>query len=86
MKLKVVYGNQPKKFLKKQEKSFVRRILEKIDLLIDNPIPQNSKRVEGRNELIFRIRVGSYRVLYEVDYASEEIGIIKIDKREGAYK
>jgi len=86
MKFRIIYGNQPKKFLKKQSNILAKRILDKIDFLIDNPIPQNSKRIEGRTELIFRIRIGDFRILYELDYVLKEIGIIKIDKRSKIYK
>ena len=43
-----------------------------------------SKTVEGSKSL-FRIRVGDYRILYEVDYSNNLIGIVKIDKRLRVY-
>ena len=43
-----------------------------------------SKTVEGSKSL-FRIRVGDYRILYEVDYRNNLIGIVKIDKRPRVY-
>ena len=43
------------------------------------------KTVEGYGEKLFRVRVGDYRILYEVDHKNNLIGIVKIEKRERAY-
>ena len=85
MKLVVRYGNQPLTFFKKQDRLISERIMDKINELVDNPIPHDAKRVEGKRELVFRIRVGKNRVLYEVDYDNNIIGIIKIGNREEVY-
>jgi mRNA interferase RelE/StbE len=45
----------------------------------------DSKTIESSKEKLFRVRVGDYRILYEVDYNGKIIGIVKIDKRENAY-
>jgi len=42
-------------------------------------------RIKGTKEEIFRIRVGEYRILYEVDQGVKIIGIIKIGKRSNVY-
>ncbi len=41
--------------------------------------------VEGYKEKIFRVRVGDYRILYEVDYSKNFIGIVRIDHRGRVY-
>ena len=51
---------------------------------MENPIIHDTKTVEGSKGL-FRIRVGDYRILYEVDYRNNLIGVIKIDKRRRIY-
>ena len=61
------------------------RIFSKIEKLKDDPIPHGSIKLRGTKEDIFRIRVGDYRVLYEVDNGVEIIGIIKIGKRSNVY-
>ena len=86
MSFKIIFGNQSSKFLRKQDKLIAERIFNKIEnVFIITPVPSNSKRVEGMDELVFRIRIGDYRVLYEVDYENKEIGIIKIEKRSRVY-
>ncbi len=37
------------------------------------------------NEKLFRVRVGDYRILYEVDYKNDQLGIVKLDKRSKVY-
>ncbi len=41
--------------------------------------------LEGYKEKLFRVRVGDYRILYEVDYKSNIIGVVLIDKRSRVY-
>ena len=84
MMLDVSYSNRSKRFLKKADKVLVKRIIEKIEKLREDPIIHDTKTVEGSKSL-FRIRVGDYRVLYEVDYRNNLIGIVKIDKRPRVY-
>jgi mRNA interferase RelE/StbE len=55
-----------------------------MEKLRENPIIHDTKAVEGSKGL-FRVRVGDYRILYEVDYRNNLIGIIKIDKRPRVY-
>jgi mRNA-degrading endonuclease RelE of RelBE toxin-antitoxin system len=81
--LEIRYSNQAVRFLKNTEKSFAKRILNKMENLRANPFPHNSKRIENTN--YFRIRIGNCRVLYEVNYTINTIGVVKIDKRSRVY-
>ena len=80
----IEFSNQSKKFLKKSDKQLAARIIEKIELLKDNPVIHDSKKVIGEDK-VFRIRIGDYRVLYEVDWSNKIILIDKIDKRSKVY-
>ena len=84
MTFDVSYSNRSKKFLKKADKVIVKRVIEKIEKLRGNPIIHDTKTVEGSKGL-FRVRVGDYRILYEVDYRNNLLGIIKIDKKPRVY-
>ena len=81
----IKYSKQAVKFLKSIDKKLVSIILIKIEKLREEPFQHDSKKVEGYNEKLFRIRVGDYRILYEVDHKGNLIGIIKIDKRSRIY-
>ena len=81
----VEYSNQALKFFKKIDKVLARRLLKKIEELAINPHQQESKMVEGYKEKISRVRVGDYRILYEVEYGKNFIGIVRIDHRGRVY-
>lgn len=84
MTFDVSYSNRSKKFLRKTDKVIVKRVIEKIEKLRENPVIHDTKTVEGSKGL-FRVRVGDYRILYEVDYKNNLLGIIKIDKKPRVY-
>ena len=79
------YSKQAKKVLRDADRILAKRLLTKVGELQENPFPADVKRVEGYAEKIFRVRVGDYRILYEVDHQNNVVGIIKIDKRSQVY-
>lgn len=85
MMLQPQYSNQSQKFLKNAEKILAKRLLKEIEELRVNPMPQEVKFLQGYKERLYRVRVGDYRIIYEVDYPKNTLGIIKIDKREKVY-
>ena len=60
----ILYSKQAVRFLKKAEKILVKRLLEKIEKLREEPISNDTKRIKGTK--LFGVRVGNYRILYEV--------------------
>ncbi|MCK5473937.1 MAG: type II toxin-antitoxin system RelE/ParE family toxin [Candidatus Aenigmarchaeota archaeon] len=82
----IFYSNQASIFLKKADKVLVVRIVKKIESLSNEPVTHDTKVLSGYKEKLFRVRVGNYRILYEVDHKSNIIGIVKIDKRSKAYE
>ncbi len=81
----VRYSSQALKFFKRIDKKLAERILNKIEELRSNPFPQEVKKIEGYTENIYRVRVGDYRILYEVDKGNNLLGIVKIDHRSTVY-
>jgi len=79
------FSSQARKFLKRLDKIGWDRIIEKIEELRKDPFPHKFKRVEGRKEKTFRIRVGDYRILYVVLNETNILFISKIEKRPKAY-
>jgi len=78
-------GNPTKRFLRKCDKELYERLMAKIRLLALDSFPQDVKRVAGRKEKVFRIRVGDYRIQYVVFHETNLILITDIDKRSRAY-
>ena len=76
---------QPEHFLSKCEDKLFDRISNKLEVLKQNPVPHDAKRVMGYELPTFRIRIGKHRALYRVNYEEKRIIVVKIDKREKVY-
>lgn len=61
------------------------RLVPKIDSLADDPRPRGVKKLEGEEEL-YRIRVGDYRVIYQVQDKALIVLVIKIADRKEVYR
>jgi mRNA interferase RelE/StbE len=61
------------------------RIADKIDSLAGNPFPSGFKKLHGE-ENIYRVRVGDYRIIYEVQSAMLVILVLKIGHRREVYR
>ncbi len=83
---RILYSNQAAKFLRNIDKVLAKRMAKKIEELAIQPITHDTKVIEGYKEKLFRVRVGDYRILYEVNYKENLIGIVKIDKRSRVYE
>lgn len=81
----VEFSNLTKKFLKKLEEQFKKRIITKIENLSEDPFPSDVKRVVNKKEKVFRVRVGDYRIQYMIFYNKNLLFISNIDKRPRAY-
>jgi len=53
--------------------------------LASNPRPSNCKKLVG-GERDWRVRVGDYRVLYEIDDAEKSVRILNVKHRREAYR
>jgi mRNA interferase RelE/StbE len=64
-----------------------RRIGRAIDALAADPRPRGSRRLAGKPaEQTWRIRVGDYRVLYEIRDAALIVLVIRIGHRREIYR
>ena len=74
------------KFIRKLDIQTKKRIKNKILRLQIEPFPPETVRVEEyKEEKVFRVRVGDYRILYSVSYKENLILIVKVDKRGRMY-
>jgi mRNA interferase RelE/StbE len=53
--------------------------------LVEDPFPQDAKRITGQKEKVFRVRVGDYRILYVVFLDKNAILVVNIGKRANVY-
>ncbi len=85
MKYRIEVKRSAAKELKKIPKADRKRISDKIDSLAENlPDPDISK-LKGNNPF-HRVRVGDYRIIYEIQNDTLVILIIKIGHRRDIYK
>ena len=69
----------PRKFLRTLQISEKKRIDAALTLLADNPIPPKAKKLSGRDG--YRIRVGDYRIIYEIQKNLLVVLVIDIGHR-----
>lgn len=72
------------KDLKDIPADYARLITKHIDLLEQNPRPTDSKKLKGNAG--FSLRIGTYRVLYDIDDKAEMVTIYRIKHRRDAYR
>lgn len=63
----------------------VKSIMDKITALEKNPRPVNCKKLKGSNENIYRIRIGVYRVIYNIDDGIKVVSIRDVGHRKDIY-
>ena len=74
--------------LKQLEKLPVRvrqRIVTAVERLSDNPRPSTAAKLSGHED-IYRIRVGDYRVVYEVEDERLVVLVLRVAHRKDAYR
>ena len=63
---------------------YARLISKHIDLLEQNPRPTDSKKLKG--DAGYSLRIGTYRVLYDIDDKAQMVTIYRIKHRREAYR
>ena len=73
------------KTLKKLPQQASARVFQKIELLTKNPRPAGVKRLSGYAGY-YRLRVGDYRVIYEIHDGRLTILIVEVGHRKDIYR
>jgi mRNA interferase RelE/StbE len=73
------------KELKKLPRDTIKRVLEAVDGLASSPRPNGVRKLVG-SESTYRIRVGEYRVIYNLFNARLVIEVIRIGDRKDVYR
>ena len=71
--------------LKKIRREDKVRILRSISLLAGDPRPSGCRKMSGYDD-IYRLRIGDYRVIYEVDGRRIIVVILKTGHRREVYR
>jgi mRNA interferase RelE/StbE len=61
------------------------RVVHAIDRLTDDPRPPGCVKLTGQQDE-YRIRVGDYRVRYEVRDADQSVSVLRVQHRRDVYR
>ncbi len=65
-------------------KKDLRKIVQPIDLLAENPRPPGSQKLSGQEK--YRIRHGRYRIVYSIQDEELTVWIVKVGHRKDIYR
>ncbi len=82
---KLIYHKDALKALAKNERAVQERIAQGLIGLLTIPPKGDIKPVKGHQGL-YRLRVGTYRILFEINHTEKIVYIQAIDSRGGIYK
>ncbi len=81
----IQWRNSTKKDIRGLPRHEVVRVVEAVTQLADDPLPHGSQKLSGA-ERTYRIRVGDYRVVYEVFSESRIVEIQRVRHRKDVYR
>jgi mRNA interferase RelE/StbE len=79
------WRSSTKKDLRKLPPQEIARILAEVELLATEPFPHGNEKLAG-SEHTHRIRIGDYRVVYEVLAQSKKVVIQRVRHRKDVYR
>jgi len=83
MPFRIIWSESAARQLAKLDRSVAKRIFDKVDGLRDEPLRQ-LRRLTGLP--YFRLRVGDFRVIIEVNQADLLVLVLKVGHRESIYE
>ena len=83
MIFKIKWEEKILSFLDKLDYLLSKRIVKKVDELENDPFSKNIKKLKNSDN--FRLRVGDYRVILDIDLGKKIITILKIGHRKNIY-
>ena len=82
---RVLVSSRAQKDLRKLPPQVRDRIVARIRQLGDDPFPDGRKKLKGQAGTYWRIRVGDFRVLYEVEQGDLVVLVLRAVNRKDAY-
>ncbi|MBI5400362.1 type II toxin-antitoxin system RelE/ParE family toxin [Candidatus Saganbacteria bacterium] len=82
---KIQFKKSALKDLNKLEKHFVPQIYNKITSLSENPRSAQSTKLKG-GENSYRLRIGNYRIIYQIDDSAKIVLIFGVGHRKEIYR
>jgi mRNA interferase RelE/StbE len=85
MVYEIFIEKKAEKDLRKLPKNYQNKIIQKILDLKNNPKPIDVRKIAS-SENYYRVRVGDYRIIYEINYKEKRINIFRVRHRKEAYR
>ncbi|KKR31387.1 MAG: Plasmid stabilization system [Candidatus Gottesmanbacteria bacterium GW2011_GWA2_41_12] len=82
--MKIYITSKAQRELDKISDSIAKNIVTNILKLSDHPFPDNSKKLSGQEN--YRLRIGSFRVIYFIDKKKKEITVLRVADRKTIYR
>ena len=82
---RIEWRSSARRELRKLSPAIVARVIEAVSALADDPRPGGCRKLRG-SEHTYRIRTGTYRIVYEVLDARLVIEIVRVRHRRDAYR
>ena len=73
------------KDLKRIDRAMIPKILASVEDLSQEPFPDGHRKLQGTDHT-YRIRIGDYRVVYELFLARIRIEVIRVGHRRDVYR
>ena len=80
----LVFKKSVAKDLREFPKADVKRILQRIRSLADDPRPAGCDKLSGQER--YRLRQGVYRIVYEIDDGVLTVLVVKVGHRRDVYR
>lgn len=84
MAYRITYLPKAEKAIAKLPRHVQTRVLERIAKLADDPRPSGS--IKLTDSVLYRLRVGDYRILYTIDDGKLIVLIVDVDDRKNVYR
>ena len=81
----IIYAKSVKRDVKKVPKKDLLKIKKEIEKLKHFPEVSQVRKLVAHPVADFRLRVGGYRVLFDIDLSTKRIIILKISHRKDSY-
>ena len=82
---RIEWKDSARKELRRLDRPVIPRILEAVRSLAANPFPQGYRKLKGSGQS-YRIRVGEYRVVYEVAEDHLVVEVVRVRHRKDVYR
>jgi mRNA interferase RelE/StbE len=82
---RIILKPSVEKDLQRLPKSMIGRIVRRIGALGEDPHPRHAVKLTGA-ERLYRLRVGEYRIVYDLDKEDKRVSVHYVRHRRDAYR